>query len=205
MKIIKSYLIIFIIAVALIFNLSPALQAKSETQAIATFAGGCFWCMEKPFEQLEGVISVTSGYMGGRTVNPSYDDYVSGGHIEVVQIVYDPAIITYARLLEVYWRQIDPTDSGGQFVDRGYAYSTAIFYYTSEQKKLAEKSKADLEKSGVFSKPIVTRIVPAETFYKAVDYHQDYYKKNPLRYRFYRSNSGRDQFLDKIWEKDRMK
>ena len=202
---IKNFLIIFLIAGGMIFSLSPALQAMTDEPARAVFAGGCFWCMEKPFEHLEGVISVTSGYMGGETVNPTYDNYVSGGHIEVVQIIYNPAKISYDRLLDVFWRQINPTDAGGQFVDRGHAYTTAIFYYSPEQKKIAEMSKAKLGKSGKFSRPIVTSIVPAEAFYKAEDYHQDYYKKNPLRYRYYRFNSGRDQYLDKIWGKDRMK
>jgi len=166
----------------------------------ALFAGGCFWCMEKPFESLDGVISVTSGYAGGTTKNPTYENYHDGGHIEVVQIVYDPDRITYKELLDVYWRQVDPTDPGGQFVDRGHGYISTIFYYDDEQRRLAEQSKAELEQRGVFDKPIVTPIVPAAPFYAAEEYHQDYYKKNPIRYRFYRAGSGRDRFLDNVWE-----
>lgn len=173
----------------------------------ATFAGGCFWCMEKPFEELDGVISVVSGYAGGHTKNPNYQNYAEGGHIEVIEIVYDPQKVSYETLLDVYWRQIDPTDPGGQFVDRGHAYTTGIFYHDEEQKLLAKQSLADLEKRRVFDKPIVTPILPASVFYKAEDYHQDYYKKNPIRYKYYRSGSGRDKFLDKVWgkEKDRKK
>ena len=171
--------------------------------ARAVFAGGCFWCMEKPFEELDGVISVTSGYTGGETTNPTYEDYAAGGHIEAVEIVYDPARISYDKLLDVYWHQVDPTDPGGQFVDRGHAYITTIFYTTPEQKRLAEESKAELEKRGVYAKPIVTPIEPAQTFYPAEDYHQDYYKKNPLRYKYYRNGSGRDDFLDKVWGEER--
>ena len=171
-------------------------------QEKALFAGGCFWCMEKPFEQLDGVISVTSGYAGGTTANPNYENYASGGHIEVVQIAYDPGKISYQKLLDVYWRQVDPTDPGGQFVDRGHAYTTAIFYFNEEQHLAAEQSKKELAASGVFDKPIVTPIIPAGTFYPAEEYHQDYYKENPVRYRFYRAGSGRDSFLDKVWGKE---
>ena len=170
----------------------------------ATFAGGCFWCMEKPFEILPGVVSVTSGYAGGTNKNPTYQNYAAYGHIEVVEIVYDPAKVSYEKLLEVYWRQIDPTDPGGQFVDRGKAYSTAIFYHDDEQRMLAEKSKEDLGKNDIFDKPLVTPILPAVKFYAAEDYHQDYYKENPIRYKFYRSRSGRDQFLDKTWKDTKM-
>jgi peptide methionine sulfoxide reductase msrA/msrB len=168
--------------------------------AKALFAGGCFWCMEKPFESLDGVISVTSGYAGGTTKNPTYENYHDGGHIEVVEIVFDPARVTYRELLDVYWRQVDPTDPGGQFVDRGHGYISTIFYYDDEQRRLAEQSKAELEQKGIFDKPIVTPIVPAVPFYAAEEYHQDYYKKNPIRYRFYRGGSGRDRFLDNVWE-----
>jgi peptide methionine sulfoxide reductase msrA/msrB len=167
----------------------------------AMFAGGCFWCMEKPFSELDGVESVTAGYAGGKTDHPTYQNYVSGGHIEVVQVVYDPEKIRYQKLLEVFWHQINPTDAGGQFVDRGHAYTTAIFYYNDDQRRLAEASKADLEGRHAFPKPIVTPIVPAMTFWPAEEYHQDYYHKNPLRYTFYRLNSGRDQYLESIWGK----
>jgi peptide methionine sulfoxide reductase msrA/msrB len=165
----------------------------------ATFAGGCFWCMEKPFEILPGVVSVTSGYAGGTNNNPTYQNYATYGHIEVVEILYDPAKVSYEKLLAVYWRQVDPTDPGGQFVDRGKAYSTAIFYHDEEQRMLAEKSKQELAQSGIFKKPLVTPIRPAVQFYAAEEYHQDYYKENPLRYYFYRSGSGRDKYLNEVW------
>lgn len=169
----------------------------------ATFAGGCFWCMEASFEKLAGVKNVVSGYMGGVDKNPSYHDISRGrtGHREVVQVSYDPGKISYERLLELYWRQIDPTDQGGQFADRGKQYRTAIFYHDEAQKKLAEKSKMDLERSGRFSKPIVTEIIRAGEFHPAEEYHQDYHRKNPLRYRFYRRGSGREAFLEKTWSR----
>jgi peptide methionine sulfoxide reductase msrA/msrB len=161
--------------------------------------------MEKPFEELDGVISVTSGYTGGRTEDPTYQDYAEGGHLEAVEVVYDPAEISYQELLEVFWKQIDPTDPAGQFADRGRSYSTAIFYLDDEQKRLAERSKADLEEEHIFDKPIVTPIIPAGRFYRAEEHHQDYYKKNPVRYRYYRSRSGRDEFLDSVWGKEGQK
>jgi len=169
----------------------------------AVFAGGCFWCMEKPFEQLDGVISVISGYTTGKTQNPTYKNYASGGHLEAVEITYNPNKVSYKKLLDVFWHQINPTDAGGQFVDRGYEYSSGIFYLNKTQQKEAEVSKAALIQSKVFDKPIVTPILPASTFYAAEDYHQDYYKVNPVRYWYYRKGSGRDQFLDKVWGKDR--
>ncbi|MDH4099033.1 MAG: peptide-methionine (R)-S-oxide reductase MsrB [Nitrospirota bacterium] len=167
----------------------------------ATFAGGCFWCMEPPFEKLDGVMEVISGYTGGHKDNPAYDEVSSGrtGHLESIEVVYDPAKVTYAQLLDVFWRQIDPTDAGGSFVDRGGQYRSAIFYHSDEQRRLAEESKAALGKSGVFNKPIATEIIKASTFYRAEDYHQDYHKRNPVRYKYYRYNSGRDQFLKKTW------
>ncbi len=170
----------------------------------ATFAGGCFWCMTPPFEKLDGVKEVISGYTGGHTVNPTYEDVTSEatGHRESVEIIYDPAKVTYEKLLDVFWRQINPTDAGGQFVDRGPSYTSAIFYHNEEQKRLAEESKKKLAQSGRFDKPIVTEILPAGPFYRAEEYHQDYWKKNPIRYKFYRYNSGRDQFLAKVWGKD---
>lgn len=173
----------------------------------AIFAGGCFWCMEPPFEKLSGVISVTSGYTGGSKVNPTYEEVSSGvtGHAEAVEIAYDPRKIGYAELLQVFWLNIDPTDAGGQFVDRGRQYRSAIFFLTEEQRHLAEQSKERLATSGKFDQPIVTEIAPASIFYPAEQYHQDYYKENPLRYKFYRYNSGRDQFLDKVWGKEREK
>ena len=177
----------------------PASDEKRVATRRAVFAGGCFWCMEKPFEELDGVVSVTSGYTGGETEDPTYQDYGGGGHLEAVEIVYDPARNSYRELLEVFWRQIDPTDPAGQFADRGRPYSTAIFYLDEEQKRLAERSKADLEATHIFDKPVVTPIIPAGRFYRAEEHHQDYYKKNPIRYRYYRSRSGRDEFLDSVW------
>ncbi|MGE0682901.1 MAG: peptide-methionine (S)-S-oxide reductase MsrA, partial [Candidatus Binatia bacterium] len=161
----------------------------------AIFAGGCFWCMEPPFDKLDGVMSTTSGYTGGQTKNPSYEEVSSGvtGHTEAVQVVFDPAKISYAKLLDVFWRNIDPFTPNAQFCDHGSQYRTAIFYHGEEQQRLAEASKKALEQSGRFTKPIVTEIVPAGEFYKAEEYHQDYYQKNPLRYKFYRYQCGRDQ------------
>lgn len=169
------------------------------SSAVATFAGGCFWCVESDFEKVPGVLKVISGYSGGTGENPTYETYGAKGHIEAVQVFYDPAKVTYAQLLDVLWRHIDPTDAGGQFVDRGAGYRSAIFYHDQEQRQQAEKSKEALAKSGRFAKPIVTEILRFERFYEAEDYHQDYYKENPLRYKYYRSGSGRDQFLEKVW------
>jgi peptide methionine sulfoxide reductase msrA/msrB len=175
------------------------MKTMNNTIDTATFAGGCFWCMEPPFEQLNGIINVVAGYTGGKGTNPTYQDYAQKGHIEAIQISYYPAKISYATLLDTFWRNIDPTDRDGQFVDRGPQYRSAIFYHNEEQKKLAEASKAQLAASGRFAKPIVTEIIAASSFYPAEDYHQDYAKKNPLRYKWYRFRSGRDQFLKKIW------
>jgi methionine-S-sulfoxide reductase len=169
--------------------------------ARAIFAGGCFWCMEPPFEKLDGVQAVVSGYIGGQKDNPSYAEVSAGmtGHAEAVEITYDPAKISYEQLLEVFWRNVDPTDAQGQFVDRGNQYRSGIFYLDDEQKRLAEASRDRLAQSGRFDRPIVTEIVAAGQFFPAEDYHQDYYKENPVRYKFYRYNSGRDQFLDRVW------
>ncbi|WP_319204930.1 peptide-methionine (S)-S-oxide reductase MsrA [uncultured Ilyobacter sp.] len=168
----------------------------------AYFAGGCFWCMEPPFETLAGVISVTSGYSGGDIENPSYKEVASGKtkHREAVKIIYEDSVVIYPELLEIFWKQIDPTDPGGQFVDRGFQYSSAIFYANEEQKSQALKSLENLENSKKFEKKIVTDIVKFKNFYPAEEYHQDYYKKNKLRYKFYRYNSGRDKFLNSIWK-----
>ena len=182
-----------------LFLISAGMVYAKANYETATFAGGCFWCMQPPFEKLKGVIEVFVGYTGGTGENPNYGDYAEKGHIEAVQITYNPSVITYSELLDVFWRQINPTDPGGQFVDRGPQYRSAIFYQNDEQKKLAGNSKEELGKSGRFDKPIVTEIIKASTFYKAEDYHQDYYKKNKIKYEFYRFNSGRDQFLKKIW------
>lgn len=205
-------LMLSVLAVGMVFAADMeggAVQAQSEgkdqpvaEQQRALFAGGCFWCMESPFEKLDGVISVTSGYAGGTTDNPTYENYGAGGHIEVVQVVFDPKRVSYQRLLEVFWRQIDPTDGGGQFVDRGHSYTSAIYYYDETQRAQAEQSKKELAASGTFTKPLVTPILAAPRFFPAEEYHQDYYKKNPIRYNYYRSGSGRDDFLEKTWQKN---
>jgi peptide methionine sulfoxide reductase msrA/msrB len=170
----------------------------------ATFAGGCFWCTEADFEKVPGVVKVVSGYTGGQKENPTYEEVSSGrtGHIESVQVYYDPSEVTYEELLAYFWRHIDPTDAGGQFVDRGPQYRGVIFYSNENERRSAEESKEALAKSGRFDKPIVTEIVKLGRFYEAEAYHQDYYKKNPLRYKYYRYASGRDQFLTKAWGKD---
>lgn len=171
-------------------------------QEIATFAGGCFWCMVKPFDQWDGVHQVISGYTGGSLVNPSYADVKGGetGHYEAVQITYDPTLIDYQQIVDLYWPQIDPTDPDGQFHDRGPQYRTAIFYHNSEQERIAEISKQALANSGKFKKTIVTKILPAKTFYDAESYHQDFHKKNEEEYLEDRAKSGRDIFIDKNWK-----
>jgi peptide-methionine (S)-S-oxide reductase len=171
--------------------------------AKATFAGGCFWCMEEAFEKVDGVISVTSGYMGGQKPNPNYEEVSAGGtgHAESVEVLYDPAKVSYGKLLEAFWRNIDPTTADRQFCDRGNQYRSAIFYQDEEQKRLAESSKRALDQSKPFKEPIATEIVRASTFYPAEEYHQDFYKKNPLRYKFYKYNCGRQQRLDELWGK----
>ncbi|WP_113929396.1 peptide-methionine (S)-S-oxide reductase MsrA [Bacillus sp. P14.5] len=168
----------------------------------ATFAGGCFWCMVKPFDQLPGIEGIVSGYSGGHVQDPSYEDVKKGdsGHYEVVQITFDPSLFSYKQLLDLYWPQIDPTDDGGQFQDRGDSYRTAIFYHNEQQRQLAEETKKEIEQSGRFSKPIVTRILPSAPFYPAEDYHQDFYKKNPKEYKEDRAQSGRDEFIEKNWK-----
>ncbi|HSH69717.1 MAG TPA: peptide-methionine (S)-S-oxide reductase MsrA, partial [Deferrisomatales bacterium] len=174
---------------------SPATLQK------ATFAGGCFWCTESDFEKVPGVAEAVSGYAGGGEVDPTYREVSSGttGHLEVVQVLYDPAVVTYPELLEVFWRHVNPTDAGGQFVDRGPQYRTAIFTHSEEQQAQADASKAALDGSGRFKQPVVTEIRPLAAFYPAEEYHQDYYKTNPIRYKYYRWNSGRDQFLKQTW------
>ena len=191
------------IAIALLLCLPffslRTLPAEAATLAKATFAGGCFWCMEKPFDELPGVVSTTSGYTGGQTVSPSYRQVSSGktGHAESVQVVYDPAQVNYEKLLDVFWHNVDPLDAGGQFCDRGTQYRTNIFVHDEQQQTLAKQSKAALAKSGV--QPIATEIVSAGEFYPAEDYHQNYYKTHPLKYRFYRLSCGRDQRLTEVW------
>ena len=170
----------------------------------ATFAGGCFWCMVKPFDKYDGVVKVLSGYTGGKIKNPSYRQVSSGttGHLEAVEITFDPAKISYTELLDIFWRQINPTDGGGQFADRGTQYQTAIFYHSKEQKELASKSKEALEKSGKFKHPVATEIREAMPFYLAEEYHQEYYKKNPGHYELYRRGSGREDYLKNIWPRE---
>jgi len=172
--------------------------AKSE---VATFAGGCFWCVESDFDAVPGVLSTVSGYTGGHVENPTYRDVTSetSGHKEAVQITYDPTQVTYERLLDIFWRSVDPTDAGGQFCDRGDSYRTMIFANSDAQLKAAEASKAALEASGKLPAPIVTEIVTAPTFWPAEDYHQDYYLKNPVRYQYYRTGCGRDERLKEVW------
>ena len=176
----------------------PEMQKNLQT---ATLAGGCFWCVESDFEKLPGVVEAISGYTGGRGDNPTYENYAQKGHVEAVQVVYDPAKVSYQALLDYFWRHVDPTDPGGQFVDRGAQYRSAIFYHDAEQQRLAEASKQALEKSKRFSKPIVTEILPLTKFFPAEDYHQDYYKTHAVKYKYYRWNSGRDQFIQKVWGK----
>ena len=173
---------------------------KSHFQ-FATFAGGCFWCMVDPFEKMPGVTEVVSGYTGGCTENPTYEEVCAGetGHYEAVQITYNPAVISYDKLLEIFWRQVNPTDPGGQFYDRGKSYRTAIFYHNEEQKRSAEKSKHVLSESRRFARPIVTQILPVTAFYPAEEYHQNYHKKNPGHYGRYRTASGRDAFTKLNW------
>jgi peptide methionine sulfoxide reductase msrA/msrB len=185
------------------FGAGGRVQAAEEKGdwAVATLAGGCFWCTEADFEKLPGVVKVISGYSGGEEPNPTYKQVSAGqtGHLESVQVYYDPAKLTYGQILDWFWRHIDPTDAGGQFVDRGAQYRSAIFYHDEEQRRVAEESKARLAASGAFKKPIVTEIRPFKSFWPAEEYHQDYYKVNPLRYKYYRHGSGRDQFLEKTW------
>jgi peptide-methionine (S)-S-oxide reductase len=175
--------------------------ASVATPASAIFAGGCFWCVEADFDKVEGVLSTTSGYTGGRVANPTYRDVSRGGtgHTEAVEIAYDPARVSYEKLLDVFWHNVDPTQKDGQFCDHGNQYRTAIFVHDDDQKRLAEASKAALVKSKPFKGDIVTEIVPASTFYPAEDYHQDYYRKNPVRYKFYRTGCGRDARLKELW------
>ncbi len=177
------------------------MQGDSSSLNSAVFAGGCFWCTESDFEKVQGVMEAISGYTGGSMVNPTYQQVSSGStrHVEAVKVVYDPQVVAYAKLLEVFWTHVNPTDAGGQFVDRGSQYVSAIFYADETERRLAERSKQKLAEAGLFAEPIVTEILPLGPFYTAEDYHQDYYKKNPLRYKWYRSRSGRDDFLKETW------
>ncbi|MPZ56280.1 MAG: peptide-methionine (S)-S-oxide reductase MsrA [Rhizobiales bacterium] len=196
-------------AIALVVALPyAATQLRAQTEAakppaaglaVATFAGGCFWCMEPPYDKTDGVVSTTSGYIGGRTPNPSYEQIGSGGtgHTEGVQVVYDPKKVSYGKLLDVYWRNVDPFDGRGQFCDKGSQYRPEIFAHNEEQKKLAAASKAAVEQR--LKRPVAVKVTSASTFYVAEDYHQDYYRKNPVRYKFYRYNCGRDARLEVVW------
>lgn len=194
----RSLMIAF--AAAVVALATPAAAQQLET---ATFASGCFWCTESDFDKVDGVVETTSGYLGGKTENPTYKEVSAGntGHTEAVQLKYDPAKVTYQQLLDVYWRNVDPFDKGGQFCDRGDQYRPGIFFHSDEQKRLAEESKAALEKSGRFNEPIVVEITPASTFTKAEEYHQDYAKRNPIQYLIYRHGCGRDARLGAIWGK----
>jgi len=203
------FFIILIVLIAVFFttiNGSGESGDKSKSSVVqdmrkATFAGGCFWCMEPPFEKLPGVSKVISGYTGGKKENPRYKEVATGStnHAEAIEIHYNSSIISYNDLLDVLWRNIDPTDGNGQFVDRGKQYRPAIFYHGQDQKKLAEKSRSKLEKSKRFKNKIKTSIVKATTFYAAEEYHQNFYRKNTIRYKTYRAGSGRDRFLKKYW------
>ena len=193
-----------VVLTALTTCLTGIQASRAQDLARATFAGGCFWCIEAPFDEVEGVAEAVSGYTGGERENPSYEEVSSGAtrHIESVLVTFDPEVVSYSQLLEVFWRQFDPTDAGGSFYDRGHQYSSAIFYHDEEQRALAEASKQALDASGRFDKPIVTPIRPATIFYPAEEYHQDYYLKNSRHYKRYRRGSGRDRFIEKTWGKD---
>jgi peptide-methionine (S)-S-oxide reductase len=194
--------IIFIAFLGFLFlgSIDAAVSVEAALQK-ATFAGGCFWCMEPPYEKLPGVVSVTSGYTGGKKKNPTYEEVSAGGtgHAEAVLVVYDPSRVSYGKLLEVFWHNIDPTVRDRQFCDSGDQYRSAIFYHNEEQKRLALQSKTELEKNKTFREPVVTEIGKALEFYPAEEYHQDYYKKNPVRYKFYRTTCGRDRRLRELW------
>lgn len=202
LRIVRGLIVVHVLLMA-----APAAAGKNDAPGggrpmeKATFAGGCFWCMEHPFDQLEGVVTVTSGYTGGTRKNPTYEEVSGGGtgHAESVQIVFDPARISYEKLLDVFWHNVDPTTPDRQFCDVGRQYRSAIFYHGEAQKRLAEESKRKLEKSKMFNGGIVTEITPAAEFYPAEEYHQQYYKKNPIRYHFYRTSCGRDRRLKELW------
>ena len=198
----KTHRLRFVVSAAVLVLWLPIIAAQQASNSgIATFAGGCFWCMEHPFDELEGVISTTSGYIGGHQAHPTYEQVSAGstGHAEAVQVAYDPAAVSYQRLLEVFWHNVDPLDAGGQFCDRGSQYRAAIFYHTDEQRQQAEASKLAMASNGTLPGKIVTEIVQASEFYRAEEYHQDYYQRNPIRYNFYRFGCGRDRRLTELW------
>ena len=200
--------VLSVLTVAILFIGAWSLQPTSQAEADATFgkayfAGGCFWCMEEAFEKVEGVLSATSGYMGGTVANPSYEEVSAGrtGHAESVEVVYDQAKVSYQKLLDTFWRNVDPITPNAQFCDHGSQYRSAIFFQTDEEKRESDGSKQAIEQSKRFTEPIVTQIVMASQFYPAEEYHQDFYKKNPIRYKFYKYNCGRAQRLDALWGK----
>ena len=199
----RSNPFVSLLLVALVgVSLAATAGEKRQQLATAIFAGGCFWCMEHPFDEVDGVVSTTSGYTGGHVSDPTYKQVSAGttGHTEAVQVVYDPAKVDYQALLKIFWRNVDPLDPSGQFCDKGSQYRTAIFYVDDAQRRLAEASKARLEQR--FPEPIVTELEPATVFYPAENYHQDYYQKNPIRYRLYRYRCGRDERLKQLWSED---
>jgi len=199
-----SFLTVFTVSVLFLsaWNVRSTNQAAADTTpGKAYFAGGCFWCMEEAFEKVEGVVSATSGYMGGRVANPSYEEVSAGrtGHAESVEVVYDPSKVTYQKLLDAFWHNVDPLTPNAQFCDHGSQYRSAIFFQTDEEKRASETSKQAIEQSKRFTEPIVTQIVPASQFYPAEEYHQDFYKKNPIRYKIYKYNCGRAHRLETLW------
>lgn len=198
--------LIFSLCGCLAATLVQTIQAAPETTPkyeTATFAGGCFWCMEPPYDALEGVISTTAGYTGGKETDPSYKQVSRGrtGHTEAIQIIYDPEKVSYAKLLDTYWHNIDPTDATGQFCDKGSQYRSEIFFHNKTQQQLAVQSKNALQELKPFKEPVVTQVTMATAFYPAEDYHQDYYQRNPIRYKYYRYGCGRDQRLEALWGK----
>ena len=194
-----------IIVIVVVLNVLSHSVVESGETARAYFAGGCFWCMEEAFERVEGVIAVVSGYMGGTVPNPSYEEVSAGrtGHAESVEVLYDPSKVTYNQLLEAFWRNVDPITANAQFCDHGTQYRAAIFYQNDQEKRFAEESKQAIEQSKRFNQPIATQIVMTSQFYAAEEYHQDFYKKNPIRYKFYKYNCGRAQRLDELWGKSK--
>lgn len=192
-----------LIAWLILANVPLVETTGASPSAKAYFAGGCFWCMEEAFEKVEGVVTVVSGYMGGTVANPTYEEVSAGrtGHAESVEVTYDPTRVTYQKLLDAFWHNVDPLTSNAQFCDHGTQYRSAIFYSTEEEKRLAEESKAAIEQAKKFPAPIMTQLAPAATFYPAEDYHQDYYKKNPLRYKYYKYGCGRANRLEALWGK----
>ena len=204
LKVIGIVALVLVSAVYLTYRPKEVEETPSDLSQyeVATFAGGCFWCMEASFEATEGVVEAVSGYTGGHTENPTYEQVLTKttGHLEAVQVYYDPEVVTYGEILDVFWRNIDPTDDKGQFVDKGVQYLSAIFYMSEMQLTQAEDSKQELELSGRFSEPIVTEIIEFDVFYRAEEYHQDYYRKQVLNYKLYSSGSGREQFQEEHWD-----